>query len=46
MRPGGASIPRMTYLNELVSSRELLANLTAREVKASTGAPSSGSSGR
>lgn len=33
MRPGGASTRRMTYLNELMSSRELLANLTAREVK-------------
>jgi len=33
LRPGGACTRSMTYLNELMSSRELLANLTAREVK-------------
>lgn len=33
-RRAGGAVPRsMTYLSDLVSSRELLANLTAREVK-------------
>ena len=33
LRPGGVSNRSMTYFNDLMASRELLANLTAREVK-------------